>query len=367
MCKKYILSFLVLIMYVLFTTNYADANDFNNSNEIIIVENIENKQIDEDIVNEENVNDTIIEATHEFFYDVPVSHYAYESINNLYNIGAINYREAHKYSPDALISRAEFVHMLLSAMGIIPFEQHSSIFKDVNPNDPYAAYIDTAYRLGIVDGAGNNQFRPGDPVKRDALIKMLVTASGKLDVMWSLPWSELNSILSKFNDKDKLNNFENWSPHYISFAIKNNLINGYPDNTIRPNQNTTRAEAAVIINRLFATDNTNKSSEIELLASVSDYPFKYTKELDMVATKYNSNEPGLSQYTASGLKTRVGVVAVDRNVIPLGTHLYVEGYGFAIAADTGGAIRGNKIDLYAANVNEANQFGIQNVKVFVLQ
>jgi len=363
--NKYLYSFLLIFIYVLFTANYTYATDSNNSNEIILAENTETVQTDN-----EKISETIIEATHEFFYDVPVSHYAYESINNLYNIGAINYREAYKYSPDALISRAEFVHMLLSTVGIISFEQHSSIFKDVDPNDPYASYIDIAYRLGIVDGVGNDQFKPGDPVKRDALIKMIITASGKLDVKWSMTWRELNSILSKFNDKDKFNDFENWSPHYISFALKNNLINGYPDNTIRPNQNTTRAEAAVIINRLFATNNTdnkNKSGEVSLLASsVNDYPFKYTKELDMVATKYNSNEPGLSQYTASGLKTRVGVVAVDRNIIPLGTHLYVEGYGFAVAADTGGAIRGNKIDLYAASVKEANQFGRQNVKVFIL-
>jgi len=70
--------------------------------------------------------------------------------------------------------------------------------------------------------------------------------------------------------------------------------------------------------------------------------------------------------TASGREVEHGIVAVDRNVIPLGTRLYVEGYGFAIAADVGGAIRGNKIDLFMECINDARRFGRRNVVVYVL-
>lgn len=71
--------------------------------------------------------------------------------------------------------------------------------------------------------------------------------------------------------------------------------------------------------------------------------------------------------TASGMRARFGVVAVDPRVIPLGTRLFVEGYGFAIAADTGGAIKGNKIDLCYQTRRECMQFGRRKVKVHILK
>lgn len=64
---------------------------------------------------------------------------------------------------------------------------------------------------------------------------------------------------------------------------------------------------------------------------------------------------------------RPGVVAVDPNVIPLGSRLYIPGYGMAIAADTGGAIRGNRIDLLMDSYDAAMNFGRQSVEVYVLE
>lgn len=96
--------------------------------------------------------------------------------------------------------------------------------------------------------------------------------------------------------------------------------------------------------------------------------YRYRRELVMTATGYAPGDgmtPG--SYTATGVPARRGVVAVDPQVIPLGTRLYVEGYGPAVAADTGGAIKGMKIDLCFDSVAEANAFGLRpGVKVYVL-
>ena len=71
--------------------------------------------------------------------------------------------------------------------------------------------------------------------------------------------------------------------------------------------------------------------------------------------------------TASGLKARFGVVAVDPRFIPLGTKLYVEGYGYAIAADTGGAIKRNRIDLCVDNKRQARGItSYKPVRVFII-
>lgn len=69
--------------------------------------------------------------------------------------------------------------------------------------------------------------------------------------------------------------------------------------------------------------------------------------------------------TASGRRAEYGVVAVDPRVIPLGTKLYVEGYGDAIAADTGGAIKGNRIDLCYNSEAQCQAFGRRDVVVHV--
>ncbi|WP_069650470.1 3D domain-containing protein [Caloranaerobacter ferrireducens] len=107
---------------------------------------------------------------------------------------------------------------------------------------------------------------------------------------------------------------------------------------------------------------------------------KFEKSIIMSATAYDlsyestGKRPGDNGYgiTAMGTKVRYGVVAVDPKVIPLGTKLYVQSldgtkdYGFAVAEDTGGAIKGNKIDLFFESRSEALAFGRRKVKVYIL-
>jgi len=102
--------------------------------------------------------------------------------------------------------------------------------------------------------------------------------------------------------------------------------------------------------------------------------FSYSKVYTMVATAYTAGpestgkSPGMAGYgiTASGMHVAHGVVSVDPRVIPLGTHLYVEGYGYSIAADTGSAIKGNRIDVYVDTLSEAYQWGRRTVQVYIL-
>jgi len=91
--------------------------------------------------------------------------------------------------------------------------------------------------------------------------------------------------------------------------------------------------------------------------------------MTMVATAYTADTASAAPtgYTATGILAQEGVVAVDPRVIPLGTKLFVPGYGFALAADTGGAIIGNRIDLCMDSYDEAIQFGRRPVQVFILK
>jgi 3D (Asp-Asp-Asp) domain-containing protein len=80
----------------------------------------------------------------------------------------------------------------------------------------------------------------------------------------------------------------------------------------------------------------------------------------------NNYGGGVGPRTAIGLLAQRGVVAVDPSVIPLGSRVFVEGYGYAIAGDTGGAIQGMRIDLCYNSYDEAMSFGHRTVKVYIL-
>jgi 3D (Asp-Asp-Asp) domain-containing protein len=71
--------------------------------------------------------------------------------------------------------------------------------------------------------------------------------------------------------------------------------------------------------------------------------------------------------TATGQNPAVGMVAVDPSVIPLGSRMYIEGYGYARAADTGGAVRGDKIDLFMEEYGQCIHWGRRMVKVYLLE
>ena len=85
------------------------------------------------------------------------------------------------------------------------------------------------------------------------------------------------------------------------------------------------------------------------------------------ATAYSSMEPGMSAYTATGTLCRYGVIATDPSFIPLGTRVYIPGYGYAVAEDTGGAIIGNKIDVAFDSVGECYEFGRQWIDLYILE
>jgi 3D (Asp-Asp-Asp) domain-containing protein len=93
--------------------------------------------------------------------------------------------------------------------------------------------------------------------------------------------------------------------------------------------------------------------------------FSRGKVLNMVATAYHAMVCGTGR-TRMGYRAGYGHVAVDPRVIPLGSLVYVEGYGFAIASDTGGAIKGNRIDLCYPDYGTASRFGYKRLKVHVL-
>lgn len=120
--------------------------------------------------------------------------------------------------------------------------------------------------------------------------------------------------------------------------------------------------------------NSKDSKDTKDTKDTSNVPSNYKEVLDIKATAYAPGAHDNDQWgdkTFLGTDIRPGVVAVDPDVIPLGSKLFIQypdGHGeHAVAEDTGGAIKGNRIDIAKTSVDKAQDFGIKNVKVFVVE
>jgi len=109
------------------------------------------------------------------------------------------------------------------------------------------------------------------------------------------------------------------------------------------------------VNRVIAMGNITNVSR-----SGSSFDFREARYMVASAYTYTGNR------TATGQQPAVGMAAVDPGVIPLGTRLYIEGYGYAQAADTGSSIKGDRLDLFMEDRTQCLSWGRRSVKVYIL-
>ena len=126
-----------------------------------------------------------------------------------------------------------------------------------------------------------------------------------------------------------------------------------------------------INNENINTETVNLAEDMSIEENIVEksygYDGDYIAVYDMEATAYLPTDGDGYGITATGIPATYGVAAVDPYVIPLGSRLYIPGYGEAIAADTGGAIYGNRIDLCMESYSECMNFGRRYVTVYVLR
>jgi uncharacterized protein YabE (DUF348 family) len=124
-------------------------------------------------------------------------------------------------------------------------------------------------------------------------------------------------------------------------------------------------EVGTVLNYKTSRGETLRYSDVRVMKSTA-YTASYSD------TGKSPGDPGFG-ITATGRMVRKGIIAVDPAVIPLGTRVYVEvpgraaDYGYAVAADTGGAIKGNIIDVYLDSSSSVNAWGVRKVKVYILK
>ncbi|GHH97405.1 3D domain-containing protein [Neobacillus kokaensis] len=163
----------------------------------------------------------------------------------------------------------------------------------------------------------------------------------------------LYKIAKKY--KTSVSNLKNWN------HLKSDII--------YPKQKLVVAGSKKAVSKKKTT--VKKTAAVKRTTTSKSKAPKVVKTLTVTATAYTANCKRCSGITATGLNLKknpkLKVISVDPKVIKLGTKVYVEGYGYAVAGDTGGAMRGNKIDVFIPSKAKALQWGRKTVKVKILK
>ncbi len=138
-------------------------------------------------------------------------------------------------------------------------------------------------------------------------------------------------------------------------------VNTDGDNEIDYTQTGGTADTDVGDSGANEADNTAEPKNMATTESGANFYYSASFTVEATAYTWTGNQ------TATGTWPAVGTIAVDPDVIPLGSKVYVVGYGFATAEDTGGAINGHIIDLYMDTEEECMQWGRQNVTIYILE
>ncbi len=145
-----------------------------------------------------------------------------------------------------------------------------------------------------------------------------------------------------------------------------------PDHLVQNNANSTSSESTTVPSESGDQPLAGGSGTVGngVITTSTGTTYTYTDVLTVSATAYSCE--GYTGYTYSGTVARVGAIAVDPKVIPLGTKMYIVSndgqyvYGYCVAEDIGGGIKGNRVDLYFDTFDECWQFGVRTCTVYIL-
>lgn len=152
------------------------------------------------------------------------------------------------------------------------------------------------------------------------------------------------------------------------------IVNGKVADTEKVSEKVTKKPVNKVILKGTKVGTPISKAPFDIELDEGGQPVKYKKVLTGQCTAYTNDAGDSGSYTATGKHVAVGLVAVDPRVIPYGTKLWITSadgkvvYGYAVAADTGSALRSGKVlvDLFMNTLGECNAFGRRNMKVYVL-
>jgi 3D (Asp-Asp-Asp) domain-containing protein/LysM repeat protein len=214
----------------------------------------------------------------------------------------------------------------------------------------------------------SNIIRPGDLLKILPVKHYLVKEG---DTLWDI--AKENNVM-----ESQLMEWNNLSTVLIKPGLNLDIYDNKNEigveKQVKAAVSTPVSTQAVVKSKPSVQETKQTVPKINIVTKVNNKPVPEkkinNKVITVKATAYTASCKGCSGVTRTGVDLKSNpnskVISVDPTVIPLGSKVYVEGYGYATAADTGGAIKGNRIDVFIPSQNNAIQFGSKQLKVTIL-
>ncbi|MBQ7032423.1 MAG: carbohydrate binding domain-containing protein [Clostridia bacterium] len=162
--------------------------------------------------------------------------WAREAIDSLYKEGIVNSQSPVSYAPGKNITRGDFAMFLVRTLGLTADAVDN--FADVSPTAEYAGELAVGRALGVLNGIGENRYNPEAQITRQEMMTIISRA---------LKLSDEGTDLSGYPDANLI---ADYAVEHVGAMIASGLVKGNADGTINPLGNTTRAEAAVVMQRL---------------------------------------------------------------------------------------------------------------------
>lgn len=148
------------------------------------------------------------------------------------------------FAPERKITRAEFAEFIVRGLGLNGSSASAAKFSDVGSGGTSAAYIGAAAKASIVQGGADGRFRPNATITREEMATMMLRAMSYVGVMPTVTGSEINA----YKDRTSVSS---WAKDAVVAAVKTGLIKGVTATQLKPKDNATRAQAAIIVKRFL--------------------------------------------------------------------------------------------------------------------
>lgn len=181
------------------------------------------------------------------FKDVE-THWAKEAVNEMASRLVVSGVEENRFEPDRAITRAEFAAILVRGLGLMRPGVGQDRVNDVNRQNWYYDSVAIASDYGLIAGYGNGKFGPNDPITREQAMVMIARAMQVTRLEVNTSQEETSSILAGYNDAGTA---ADYARPGIAACVKTGLISGRGQNTLAPKDNITRAEVAVMVQKLL--------------------------------------------------------------------------------------------------------------------
>jgi len=194
------------------------------------------------------------EVTTKKFEDIK-DHWAKADIEKMAKKGVINGISDTEFAPDVNVSRAEFLALVVRAMGI-QSTTYENAYSDINGSEWYAGTVQAGKNLGLIDASmtPDDQFKPTEPINREEMTSLIVRAY-ESKAKTSAPRADI----SVFDDVDEISS---WAKKYVEGAYGLTIIKGVDVHTFSPKSTASRAQAATIISRFLSDSKIGKTLKI---------------------------------------------------------------------------------------------------------